>query len=293
MPGVDSGVVGFDDVMDDDEVSHLVAGVGRDLALRLASGVLLAALFVGALWWSSAALGVLAGVVLVIALSEFYGVLLRNGHQPLAVFGLLGGLAMLFGVAAWGPIAVPGALIVTAIVLLFYYALEPARPDPLVNGGLTLIGMLWVVGFGAFVLAMLDAADFRILVFATIALTVVMDTAQYFSGRNWGRRKLSPQLSPNKTVEGLIGGVIVVLLTGAALGLQDPFDLRAGLVLAALVAVVAPLGDFAVSLLKRDLGVKDTGVILPGHGGILDRIDALLFVLPTAWVAFSAMGYLA
>ena len=206
---------------------------------------------------------------------------------------MLGGLATMLGVAAWGPIAVPGALIVTAIVLLFYYALEPARPDPLVNGGLTLVGMLWVAGFGAFVLAMLDATDFRILVFATVALTVVMDTAQYFAGRNWGRRKLSSELSPNKTIEGLIGGIIVVLLTGAILGLQDPFDLTAGLVFAGLVAVAAPLGDLAVSMLKRELGVKDTGVILPGHGGLLDRIDALLFVIPVAWVAFNALGYLA
>jgi phosphatidate cytidylyltransferase len=293
MPGVESGVVGFDDVLDGAAETAVMQGQGRDLVIRLVTGVVLALLFVGALWWSSTALGVLAGVILLIALSEFYGVLLRNGLQPLAVFGLLGGLATLLGVAAWGPIAVPGALIVTAIVLLFYYALEPARPDPLVNGGLTLIGMLWVAGFGAFILAMLDATDFRILVFATIALTVVMDTAQYFAGRNWGKRKLSPDLSPNKTIEGLIGGIIVVLLTGAVLGLQDPFDLTAGLVLAGLVAVVAPLGDLAVSMLKRDLGVKDTGVILPGHGGLLDRIDGLLFVIPVAWVAFSALGYLA
>jgi phosphatidate cytidylyltransferase len=231
--------------------------------------------------------------VLLIALSEFYGVLLRNGRHPLALFGLLGGLATLLGVVAWGPIAVPGALIVTSIVLLFYYALEPSRAEPLTNGGLTLIGMLWITGFGAFVVAMLDSDDYRILVFGTIALVVVMDTAQYFAGRNWGRRKLSPQLSPGKTVEGLVGGVIVVLLTGAVLGLQDPFDLTAGLVLAGVVAVVAPLGDLAVSMVKRDLGVKDTGVILPGHGGLLDRIDALLFVIPAAWVVLRALGYLA
>jgi phosphatidate cytidylyltransferase len=293
MPGVETGVVGFDDVIDGATEPMEARVQSRDLAIRVVTGVLLAALFVGALAWSSVALGILAGVVLLVALSEFYGVLLRSSHQPLAVFGLLGGLATLLGVAAWGPIAIPGALIVTAIILLFYYALEPARPDPLVNGGLTLIGMLWIAGFGGFILAILDATDFKILVFATVALTVVMDTAQYFAGRNWGKRKLSPDLSPNKTVEGLVGGVVVVMLTGAVLGLQDPFDLTAGLVLAGLVAIVAPLGDLAISMLKRELGVKDTGVILPGHGGLLDRIDALLFVIPAAWVAFSALGYLA
>ncbi len=177
--------------------------------------------------------------------------------------------------------------------MLFYYALEPARIEPLVNGGLTLVGMLWVAGFGGFIIAMLDNTDYRILVFGLIALTVVMDTAQYFAGRNWGRRKLSPVLSPNKTVEGLIGGVVVVLLTGAVLGLQDPFDLTGGLVLAGVVAIVAPLGDLAVSMVKRALDVKDTGVILPGHGGLLDRIDSLLFVIPAGWVALRVLGYLA
>jgi phosphatidate cytidylyltransferase len=105
---------------------------------------------------------------------------------------------------------------------------------------------------------------------------------------------LAPVLSPNKSVEGLAGGVVLAI--GAAIGigyLMDPFDIQAGAALGLVVAAVAPLGDLAESALKRSLGVKDMGTILPGHGGILDRIDAFLFVIPPAWVLYEMLGYLA
>ncbi len=297
MPGLESGVVGFEDVVEEglpleDEAARKERR--RDLAFRVVTGLVLVALFAGALWWGTAAVAVLAIVVVLLALSEFYAVLLRQSRQPLAVFGLLGGLAMLLGTRAWGVVAIPGALALTAIVILFYYALEPERSDPLGNTGWTLTGMVWISGFAAFVLAMLDSPDFRVLIFAVVALTEFMDTASYFAGRSWGRHKLAPALSPSKTVEGLIGGVVVVLLTGAILGLlQEPFDLGSGLLLAAVVAVAAPVGDLAVSVFKRTMGVKDTGVILPGHGGMLDRIDSLLYAIPAAWVVFRWLGFLA
>jgi phosphatidate cytidylyltransferase len=295
MPGVESGVVGFEDVVDSAETEEAEAARQvdqRDLAVRVLTGVALATLFLGAVVWGPWALGLLLVLVMLIALSEFYGVLLRNGHQPLAIFGIIGGFIALVGTAVSGAVAIPGALIITSIVMFFFYALEPERTAPLTNSSLTLMGMAWVTGFSAFAMTILDAPDFRALVLAVVALTVFMDTASYFSGRSWGRRKLAPELSPNKTVEGLIGGVVVVLLTGAVIGTVEPFDLQAGLALAAVVAVVAPLGDLAMSVFKRTLGVKDMGVILPGHGGILDRIDALLFVIPAAWATFHALGYL-
>jgi len=177
-------------------------------------------------------------------------------------------------------------------VMLFFYAVEPERRDPLPNSALTLMGMAWVTGMSALVMPMLDMDTFRRLLLAFVVLTVFMDTASFFAGRSWGKRKLAPQLSPNKTVEGLIGGVIVVMLTGAIVGSFEPFDLTDGLILGAVIAIVAPLGDLAVSVFKRTMAVKDTGVILPGHGGVLDRIDAFLFAIPAVWVAYSWMGYL-
>jgi phosphatidate cytidylyltransferase len=95
-------------------------------------------------------------------------------------------------------------------------------------------------------------------------------------------------ISPKKTVEGLIAGTLVALAVGAAIGyIADPIDLPAGLVLGGVVAVFAPIGDLAVSVVKRSLAIKDMGSILPGHGGLLDRIDALITVIPAVWVVLT------
>ena len=123
-------------------------------------------------------------------------------------------------------------------------------------------------------------------------LETVFDIAQYFAGRAFGRHQLAPRVSPKKTVEGLVGGVVVSLLIGAALHFFPPFDLASGLAFGAIVAVFAPLGDLAVSVVKRSLDVKDMGTVLPGHGGLLDRIDGLMFVIPAAWVLFEWLGYI-
>ena len=122
-------------------------------------------------------------------------------------------------------------------------------------------------------------------------ITALMDVAQYFVGRRLGKRQLAPKVSPKKTVEGLVGGIVVALGVGAVFGtLPGPFELVDGLVLGAIVAVTAPMGDLSVSVVKRALGVKDMGAILPGHGGVLDRIDGMIFVIPAAWIAYSWMG---
>ena len=120
-----------------------------------------------------------------------------------------------------------------------------------------------------------------------------MDIGAYFFGRSFGSRALAPILSPNKTVEGLAGGVIVTIGAAVAMGyFLDPFTIRTGAALGLVVAVAAPLGDLAESMIKRSLAVKDMGTILPGHGGILDRVDAFLFVLPAAWVLYESLGLL-
>ncbi len=117
-----------------------------------------------------------------------------------------------------------------------------------------------------------------------------MDVAQFFSGRTFGRRPLAPVISPKKTVEGWLGGAIITLLLGYLLSFLGPFSLMSALLVAGAAVVVGPFGDLAVSSIKRQIAVKDMGTLLPGHGGILDRIDALLFVIPAAWVIFRATG---
>jgi len=128
------------------------------------------------------------------------------------------------------------------------------------------------------------------LVFFPLALTWVNDAAAYFAGRAWGRRKLIPAVSPGKTVVGAVAGLVATPAAGAIWAafvfgawLSVPFPAFAGALGGLLVSVVAQVGDLAESLLKREAGVKDSGRLLPGHGGLLDRFDALFFTIPVAY----------
>ena len=126
------------------------------------------------------------------------------------------------------------------------------------------------------------------LVIALVATVALVDIAAFFVGRGIGRRPLAPVISPKKTIEGFIAGALTGLAVGAAIGyLVEPIDLPAGLLIGAVVAVFAPIGDLAVSVVKRSLDIKDMGSILPGHGGLLDRIDAVIAVIPAVWVVMT------
>jgi phosphatidate cytidylyltransferase len=117
-----------------------------------------------------------------------------------------------------------------------------------------------------------------------IVCTVGYDVGGLFVGSQMGSRPLMPEISPNKTWEGLLGGMLLAVVMGALFGFTSHYwGMKHGLLLGLVVAVVAPLGDLAESMIKRDIGIKDMGRILPGHGGVLDRFDALLFVLPAAY----------
>lgn len=294
MPGVESGVVGFEDVADlGDDEEYLDTRVRSDFGTRILTGVVLAGFFLGSLWVAPEALAGFIAIILLLGLGEFFATVRRRGWRPLALFGFLGAISML--ATAWfhGPIAVAATLAMTTVVTFFVFAFSPLRRDALTNGGLTVLGPAWVVGTAAFVYPILANEDYRVLVIAIVVVTAAMDIGAYAVGRAWGVRSLAPVLSPNKSVEGLVGGIGLCMLAGAAVGnFLEPFDLLSGIGLGIVVVFTAPLGDLAESMFKRSLGVKDMGSILPGHGGILDRVDALLFVIPAAWAFYQTVGFL-
>jgi phosphatidate cytidylyltransferase len=292
IPGLESNVVGFDDVV---EAEGTFAGTAKrsssDLPMRIITGVLLVATFFAALLWRPALI-FLAIAVFLIAAGEFYTALMQRGYQPLAIFGFIGILAAGIGTTLWGVIAIPVSVAVTMTLLLLFFGVVPGRRHPLTNFSVTVLVLVWIGVLGSFAFDIFGSEDYRTLVIAAVLAVAIVDIAQYFAGRAFGRHQLAPVVSPKKTIEGLVGGVVVSLLIGAALHFFPPFDLASGLAFGAIVAVFAPLGDLAVSAVKRSLDVKDMGTVLPGHGGLLDRIDGLMFVIPAAWVLFEWLGYL-
>ena len=170
-------------------------------------------------------------------------------------------------------------------VSFLWYLVGAGGERPVANVGVTLLGVCWIGLFGAFAGLLLAGPHGVALLLAAVVPTIGYDVGALFVGRSAGSRPLSAA-SPNKTIEGLAGGMflaVVAAVVFAVVGVT-PFDSWSeGLKLGLLVALVAPMGDLAESLVKRDLGIKDMGSILPGHGGLLDRFDALLFVLPAVW----------
>jgi phosphatidate cytidylyltransferase len=187
------------------------------------------------------------------------------------------------------------ALGIIASALWFMTVPAAHRSHVLQNLGVTALNLAWIPLLAAYLLAMLELPEGRAIVGWVIGLTFVFDTAAFLIGSVWGgsffTRPLAPSVSPKKSIEGLIGGTLVVVVVAVALipaGFIEILDGKRveALLLGLVVAIAATLGDLAESLVKRDLGVKDMGNVLPGHGGVLDRIDSLLFVAPAAYLLF-------
>ncbi len=290
MAGLESSVVGFDDVVAAEGHGRVRAHGSGDLLARVITAIVLIAALAASLVWRPA-LVALALAVFIIGAGEFYTALRRSGRHPIALFGFVGIVGATLGAYAWGAIAIPMSFFLVVTLLLLFYAVVPGKVEPMANLALTVSVMAWV-GLGAYAMLIAVSDDYRTLVVGVVFAVAAMDIAQYFVGRALGRHQLSPWVSPKKTIEGLVGGVIVALTIGALLHFFPPFELTSGLAIGAATAVLVPLGDLAMSAAKRSLGLKDMGSILPGHGGFLDRIDGLIFVIPAAWAIFVWAGLL-
>lgn len=295
IPGLESGVVGLDDVMDVESGNSsedvIEPHATSELSVRVLTAFGLVVLFAASLL-SPYGIGALIFVVLGISAGELFAAFIRGGYRPLSIFGFLGIAGAFVGTWLAGPVAIPVALLVTAVAVFLFYATVPGRRGVVENASLTVAVTAWIGGLGAFAFDFLKSEDYTWLVLALVITVASMDIGGYFIGRRLGKRALAPVVSPKKTVEGYIAGIIVAIAVGAAFGWAPPFELRDGLLIGAVAAIVGPVGDLAVSVVKRALGVKDMGYILPGHGGVLDRVDAMIPAIPALWIAYSWMGLL-
>ncbi|MGC0374518.1 phosphatidate cytidylyltransferase [Streptomyces sp. SAI-229] len=259
---------------------------GRDLGAAIGVGVGLGVVIVASLFVVKAVFVGVVAVAVVVGLWELTSRLReRKGIKaPLAPLAL-GGAAMVVAGYVRGAEGAWVAMALTALAVLVWRMTAPPE-GYLKDVTAGVFATFYVPFLATFVTMMLTADDgpWRVLTF--LLLTVVSDTGAYAVGWRFGRTKLAPRISPGKTREGLLGAVTFAMAVGA-LCMQYLIDDGVwwqGLLLGLAVAASATLGDLGESMIKRDLGIKDMGTLLPGHGGIMDRLDSLLPTAPVVWL---------
>ena len=258
---------------------------GRSGLVATATGVVIALLALACFALGPPAALALMAVVLLIGAGEAFGALQHDGYRPATLVGILAVPALVIGAYLRGPEAIVVIFGLSVLLSLLWYLPKSGSGELVSDLGASLLVLCWVGVLGSFVGLLLSPGAFPhrhgvAFVLAALILTATHDVGAYAIGSRFGRRALAPKISPGKTVEGLAGATVLVLAV-ALLGIAHlhPFHLASALELGVVVSVFAPLGDLVESLIKRDLSIKDMGSLLPAHGGVLDRIDAMLFVI--------------
>lgn len=227
---------------------------------------------------------VLVAAAALLALTEFYRLHFREGSDRMAVGLGLGLTGLLLASLQWpGVLSERSVFLLTVTALLTYRLVSPRElTQGLTDSAVLVFGVVYIgLTMGCLLLIRaLPGGEF--LIFFLLLVTWAGDAGAYYAGTSLGRRKLAPVISPNKTVEGLIGGLILAVLVsvGAHLWFLPSFSLVDCLATGLLLTGAGVLGDLAESALKRSVGVKDSGTLIPAHGGMLDRLDSLLFTAP-------------
>lgn len=264
---------------------------GRNLPLAIVSGAALAAVVLGTLAWSPYAFLLVIAVLVGAAVYELDTALRAHGLRPAT--GVVGGtgLVMVLGAYEAGGPAQSVGLVLLLVGAVVWAVADRAHPRVVESLAATILMGVWVPFLVSFVGLLLVRENGAWLVAMTLALSGVTDIGAYAWGSRLGRRKLAPSVSPGKTWEGVLGAVATALVAGAAASaLTSELPLSTALGIAAVVAVASTLGDLAESAVKRDLGVKDLGRIIPGHGGIMDRADGAIVAIPAVHLLLLALG---
>lgn len=235
----------------------------------------------------------LAAVAAMLALGEFYVLASKVGGTPQLVIGHAAALVILASFVIARPSVAVAAMIALAIISLAAALISSGEMrNSFASVSTTVFGVVYVALLPACLIGvrMLPDEVSRLtaphlaskLLTMFFALVMMTDTGAYYVGRSIGRHKLAPRISPGKTIEGAIGGFLAAVVTGALCKLTffSEIPLTHAIALGAGIGLIGQIGDLAESMLKRGAGVKDSGNLLPGHGGMLDRIDSILFCAP-------------
>jgi len=239
------------------------------------------------------AFGFIFLLINLVALYEFYALTVATGSSPLILPSLItGGVVFVTAFLVSSQIAAPGLLllIIPFFILIFILALYSEKPDVMKNTALSVMGIVYVsvpmsvINFLAFPQNNAFAYTHRVIL-GLLTLVWINDSGAYLVGMAFGRHRLFERISPKKSWEGAIGGAVLTLIAALWLHLiMGTLNRTDWLIFALIVSVFGVFGDLTESLFKRSVGQKDSGKIIPGHGGLLDRIDSILFVMPLAAV---------
>jgi phosphatidate cytidylyltransferase len=263
----------------------------RSVWQAIGVGLLLGVIVLGTLVAGKIPFFILAFVVVLLAQAELYAVLKAAGYAPVVVVGVLCGALLLIGAYRNGAPAVAlGATAPIPLLLLWSLTVPIDRARSVV--GSTYFGIAYGPLLVAFAILLLRGPDGLVLTATVVGMSAFHDTGAYLLGRKIGRHPMAKRTSPGKTWEGFLAGTAVTVAASCAvLPLIHPFDLMLALKLSLVMSVTTPIGDLAESLVKRDLGVKDMGSLVPGHGGFFDRIDGIIFNAPIAYFVLRVLDW--
>jgi len=268
------------------------------LKKRLTTALLLLPLPVAAVWFGEPWFTILVAIIGMMAAFEFYRLGTATKVSPVTYLGLFLTLLLIISrnpdllsrlEASIDPTLLAALLLTSAMVLsLAWVLLRPEKGGALTSWAWTMAGILYVGWLLGHLVALRGVTDGRNWVFFALLATFASDAAAFFSGRAVGRHRLAPRISPNKTWEGAAAGIVGALVLSllfaspSVFGLSNPLHIQAlsypqALLIGALVSIFGQFGDLVESLLKRNAGVKDSGNLFPGHGGVLDRLDSVVF----------------
>ena len=261
--------------------------VSRLLVAAILLPLVIGVVYLGGWWFFGLAL--VAGLI---ALHELYT--MAKELRPLVLAGYVGFVLTLLGLQLGGLPWMFGGLLLTFVLAFVLYGLSDIRASATTTFGVTLLGVVWLGAGLGLPLLVRDIPEHGFWAVIAVLFTVfVADTAAFFVGRAVGRRKLAPAISPGKTWEGFVAGILAGMAAAFLILYKDRDEfltIPETLLFGAAVALAAVFGDLFESAVKRDLGFKDSGRLLGGHGGMLDRLDALLWAGPAAYFAILAVS---
>lgn len=266
---------------------------GRDLPVAIVVGLALAGLFLGSIFWHPLAFTVVVAVFVTAAAIESAAELRRIGVPTAVPAMLLGGLVTVFGAYRSQHAGQAAGVLVLFLGAILWLLADPDRRDVVTTLGMTLLLGIWTGFLASFgVLLVNRPEDGPVAVLAVIGAAIFGDIGGYAAGVRFGRTRIAPSISPNKTWEGLVGGLVLSSVLAALVlpATGDLFTPTTAVVVAVVCVLAGFVGDLAESMVKRDLGIKDLGSLLPGHGGILDRVDGILLAMPVGFFAIAVLA---